>query len=183
MPFDISVLNSIGQMRTPWLDFFMAGMTDLGATKFIIVISLLLCFIFFWQKRYDYFLVIGLSVFGAEGIGIVLKYLIERSRPDALSPLIHFDGFSFPSGHALNAMVFFAVIMYISSLEIKSGFWRSAIFVFLSVIILIVGFSRVYLGAHWPSDVIGSFSIGLIWFTIVVLAVKNIPIINRLTRQ
>ena len=96
---------------------------------------------------------------------LLLKALFKRKRP--LSPLIKaVKGLSFPSGHAITAVTFYGLVIYIISNIISPGILLYALITFFVVLILLIGFSRIYLRVHYPSDVLAGFIIGLMWLVI-----------------
>jgi undecaprenyl-diphosphatase len=92
----------------------------------------------------------------------ILQMLVNRSRPpaDLLGIGDPFTGFSFPSGHTFQTFVLFGFLIYLATVLISRMWLRRSIQVFLAFLILAMGISRVYLGAHWPSDVLGSYLLG-----------------------
>lgn len=94
-------------------------------------------------------------------VNIKIKELIERARP-AFEPLVHETSYSFPSGHSMNSAVMYPVIAYFLIKHVPFFTKRKrAVTVFTGVLVILIGFSRIYLGAHFPTDVLAGFSLGL----------------------
>lgn len=110
---------------------------------------------------------------GAHILGRVLKRVIQRTRPpDDISHVDH-ESFSFPSSHSLKAVVCYVMLAYvISRLFELRGARRTAVFATASALILAIGWSRLYLGAHYPSDVLGGFAVGLAWVAVILTCVR-----------
>jgi membrane-associated phospholipid phosphatase len=110
---------------------------------------------------------------GAHILGRMLKRVIQRTRPpDDISHVDH-ESFSFPSGHSLKAVVCYVMLAYvISRLFELRGARRMAVFVAAGALILAIGWSRIYLGAHYPSDVFGGFAVGLAWVAVILTCVR-----------
>lgn len=165
---DTYILFAMEKIRNSFLNEEMAGITWLGNWKMILFLAVI-AGIFFWRKKkYDYLSALFLVVAGGELLGKILKYVVARQRPEVISYLTEADGFSFPSGHAFMAACFFGFLIWISSREIKSNLVKKAVIIFLLFLILAIGFSRIYLGVHWPSDVLGGFFLGWIWIIISI---------------
>jgi undecaprenyl-diphosphatase len=99
------------------------------------------------------------SVAGAATLlNIALKYAFERPRPDLFYEVAHPAGYSFPSGHAMGATTVYGLVAFIVSRERPSSRWVP--FAAAGVLILVIGISRVFLGVHWATDVIGGFAAG-----------------------
>lgn len=112
-------------------------------------------------------------VAGAGGIAVIdyaLKALIGRSRPPVAQAVDTAAGYAFPSGHAASATAILAVLAYVSMRRLRSTVARSAVWAASAAGAVLVSMSRVYLGVHWLSDVLGGMLIGALWATVVVTA-------------
>lgn len=171
-PIDQKVMGLVQTYSSPFLDSIMILITAMGS-KWVIGILLIACISLILLKQRNYWgtFISFLTVAVGGILNLFLKGLFERERPD-IHRIIEADGFSFPSGHSMGSMIFYGLIGY---LVIRSRKWkiRSKLgwITFLSVVIFLVGTSRVYLGVHYPSDVLAGFSAGFIWliFCISVL--------------
>ena len=113
-------------------------------------------------------LVLAVTCAGVIGLTIVFKAALGRSRPPLAQAVAAADGFGFPSGHAVAAAAVFGAAAWLCSLRMRS--WRSRIAVWAAAAMLasLVGISRVYLGVHWTTDVIGGWIFGILWMAVVV---------------
>jgi undecaprenyl-diphosphatase len=104
-----------------------------------------------------------------------LKSIFERDRP-AFQPVVEAPGFSFPSGHAMISMAFFFLLFIVLSRLIgASRCMTKIILIATGVFVFLVGFSRVYLGVHYPSDILAGFSAGLLWLMLSLALYKLVP--------
>jgi len=102
---------------------------------------------------------------------LLLKQLFQRKRP--LSPLLKAaKGLSFPSGHAIMAVTFYGLLIYILQHTITIGWLNWFLTIIVIVLILLIGFSRIYLRVHYASDVAAGFVIGLLWLLISLAVLK-----------
>src|SRR5687768_11096020 len=140
--------------------------TFLGSHKFLIPANLLLIGYFLFIRRLSWFSIrVAVIALSSLALMLLLKALFKRKRP--LSPLIKaVKGLSFPSGHAITAVTFYGLVIYIISNIISPGILLYALITFFVVLILLIGFSRIYLRVHYPSDVLAGFIIGLMWLVI-----------------
>lgn len=167
---DLSIAHAFTSLRTPTVTAFMLAATSLGNTFSIVVIAAGASLTFLLSKK-NKLLSAGLvcTVLGAKVSETLLKILIERDRPNS-DALFHLDTFSFPSGHATAAAALFG---YLGLVLIRLyPRWRIAIAVCMSVVILLIGLSRVYLGVHFPSDIIGGYLLGAVWVLVGVWVVR-----------
>ncbi|MQL51651.1 phosphatase PAP2 family protein [Desulfofundulus thermobenzoicus] len=116
-------------------------------------------------------LFIALATTGSWLLDELLKWAFRRPRP-AMDQLVHASGYSFPSGHATVSMALFGSIAYLAWTYLPPCRLRWLISGFFALLILSIGISRIYLGVHYPSDVLGGFMAGSIWLTLSVLALK-----------
>lgn len=101
-----------------------------------------------------------------------LKISFHRQRPDVALHLIHQGGFSFPSGHSMTSMVFYGMLIFLCRRYIKNKRISNTLTALLSLLILLIGYSRIYLGVHYPTDVIGGWSIGISLLIVLTFGVK-----------
>lgn len=150
------------------LTFILKIFTEFGDAIILVLITAL--FLFLFKQRVVSFL-IAINLVIVTIIGQIAKYIFTRPRP-VDNVLIDVDGYSFPSGHSIVSIAFYGLLIYLCAKKIKNKFLRIITICSLSLLILVIGYSRIYLGAHFPSDVIGGFALGgcclLIFITFVV---------------
>jgi undecaprenyl-diphosphatase len=159
-PFDIYVKQYVLRMQSDNLFLFSKMMTDLLVLPYVI----LLVFPFFLYLLFTrrYVLAGGIMVIpGLAGLIIVLlKAIYQRPRP--MEPLLPASGYSFPSGHAFSAMVIYGLLGYVVWRCFSRRRWQRALIVIVVLLlVLATGYARVYLGAHFTSDVVGGWIGGL----------------------
>ena len=99
----------------------------------------------------------------------VLKTTVHRSRPEYAAAFLHGSSYSFPSGHAMGSMIGYGFLAYTIVVSSKRVGWhRRMIFVLAASLTLLIGISRIYLGVHYPSDVVGGWAAGLAWLAVCV---------------
>jgi len=141
----------------------------------VATILLLIAALLFWVKHRhrDSLLLIGAGLLSSAGR--VLKILVDRPRPssDLVSVIEINHSSSFPSNHAVFAVAFFGTLFYFSSIYIRCPIIRRLAQVGAVALILLTGISRVYLGAHWPSDVLGGYILGCLILAVLVLLLRR----------
>ena len=182
--FDVFLNGKIMVLWNPSLTKVMIFITNIVSTKSLIILSAILLCVFIYKKwRYNSWLLVS-SLLAGVGIELLIKNIVHRIRPD--NALIEVSGYSFPSGHAITSVIFFSLLMYSFKDEIKNAILKACFIAANIILFLLIGFSRLYLGAHWFSDVIGGFALGLFLVTagilvfkfIISLRKKNVPIIS-----
>ncbi|MEO8115145.1 MAG: phosphatase PAP2 family protein [Phenylobacterium sp.] len=155
----------------------MRDVTALGGFTVLTVVTVVAVLAFLFHRRRLHALVLAATAVGAELCGEVLKSLYDRPRPDLVPHGSYVYSGSFPSGHSmLSAAIYLTLAMLISSLEPRQT-TKALAFVVAALLMLAVGFSRVYLGVHWPSDVLAGWCAGAAWALAAWLALL------ALTRQ
>ena len=167
---DVFISMLVYELRTPLLTTLMFGITALGNELILIfMVAILLISIVRRHKR-EAVMVVLIFLLGVF-LNLLLKEIIGRARPD-ISPLISEQFYSFPSGHAMNAFVFYTtLILYVYRVS------RSVVLTMISAlingsIIVLIGISRIYLGVHYFTDVLAGFVAGF-WLISTALAVEK----------
>ena len=168
--FDQPVLRFLAARRDDEATVVARLVTFLGGVPFVALATLALV-VFLWGRRRRAGLVIGASVVGSGVITAAIKLLVARDRPAlplAIDGAEH--GFSFPSGHALSSLALYGALSYLAAQYLPT--WRSRVYVVTGLLTtaVAVAFSRLYLGYHWLSDVLGSWTLAALWLATVFTA-------------
>ena len=150
----------VERLRTLWLTPVMESISSL-ATPVVLIVMLLVIAAFAPGRRPGWCCAVNLVLVTLLNAG--LKLLIARPRPDEAIRLVAESGYSFPSGHSMAAMAFFGLIIWLVWRYERDRRQRLLLCTAFSIVVLAVGFSRIYLGVHYASDVIGGFCASLIW--------------------
>lgn len=164
---DEKIYNFVSKFISNNTTLIIKFITFLGSAIVVIGITLL-CLIFLKNKKIGLFMSIDLVVITI--FQYILKAIFQRSRPIGIN-LIEESSYSFPSGHSLTAMAFYGFIIY---LIYKSNLKYKKLYIIgLSVLILLIGLSRVYLGVHFVTDILGGFTFSLFYLIIFINIVKK----------
>ncbi|MDR5589090.1 phosphatase PAP2 family protein [Christiangramia sp. SM2212] len=177
--FDQAVTSEVVSWRQDLLTEYFIAVTNLGDVwGYIIVFSLCTLIFYLVFKSWKFVGQIALVLVLALSSNLLLKRLVNRARPDA-EFLVEVQTLSYPSGHAMMAMAFYGFLIYlINSLQIRK-FYKFLLSLFLIILILSIGISRIYLGVHYPSDIIGGFLAGFIWVIFCILVFNLVRIFRR----
>lgn len=156
--YDDIIYDVIISLKSEVLTKILIFLTNLSSTKFIIGANILLVIFIIIGKKTK-LLLITISSITSGIVNTLLKNIISRPRPDIL-PMVIEDTFSYPSGHSMIAILFYGMTLYLVLKHKIKGY--RIISVILGIYILCVGISRIYLGVHFPSDVIGGYLLGVI---------------------
>ncbi|KON90282.1 hypothetical protein AF332_12615 [Sporosarcina globispora] len=169
--FDETVIEYVQAFISPRLTEFVNVVTFLGSVKWLAfaVVAAAVLLIIFKKKSLAVFMVVS-SGLGAL-FNMLLKWIFKRERPD-IRPLIEEQGFSFPSGHSMGSFIFYGSLAYMIIHLAKRKRWKAAWTVLLGCFIIMIGLSRIYLGVHFPSDVIAGFAAGGAWLTIMIIGFR-----------
>lgn len=148
--------------------------TSLGSTVPASCIALVAGLYLLWRRQPYWFAAVWLSVFGGMLLNKFLKYVFHRPRPHFDDPILALTSYSFPSGHTMAATVVYGVLAALLVTKIKRRSFRVLIILSASFLIALVGFSRIYLGAHYLSDVLGAMAEGLAWLALCLTAVYSV---------
>lgn len=146
-----------------WMSEVMRDITALGGVSVLAILSLSVCGYLVMLRRYDLVLLIVVSVGGALLLNYLLKLGFDRPRPDLVPHLTEAYQTSFPSGHSMSSAATYLILGAMMA-RIQPRLRLKAYFLALAVTVMVlVGFSRVYLGVHWPSDVLAGWAAGSLW--------------------
>ncbi|MBV7504676.1 phosphatase PAP2 family protein [Bacillus sp. sid0103] len=167
--FDRTIIDRVQGLETPFLTNVMKFFTFIGSAPFVIVLSLFLLFFLYkvLHHRLELILLIA-AIAGSAILNGILKNFFQRVRPD-FHRLIEIGGYSFPSGHAMNAFTVYSIISFLLWRHIPSRLGRWTLIIFSSVMIVAIGISRIYLGVHYPSDIIGGYFASGFWIATAIL--------------
>lgn len=163
MKLDAAVWWLLGEhLRQPWLTPIMESFSAL-ATPVTLLVVLGVAAAFMPVKRPGCFNVLNLGLVVL--LNQAMKFAIQRPRPDVLR-LADVSGFSFPSGHSMAAMAVFGLLAWCVWRYERNPRRRIALMCLFALVIVMVGISRIYLGAHYASDVLGGFCVSMIWLVL-----------------
>jgi membrane-associated phospholipid phosphatase len=170
---DFAIAGEVSAAATqPFTDLVIA-VTTLGATQVILLVTAIGLGVLAALRHWRGFVTLALSVAATEAVVELVKVLVERPRPPEADALTHASGFSFPSGHAATAVAVYAVIALLLAGGC-CGRRRVALLIVGGLVVLGVGLSRVYLGVHYPTDVLAG------WLTGAALALGSWLVAARL---
>jgi undecaprenyl-diphosphatase len=169
---DHYIKEKISQLKHPAIEKSMRFITKLCHPGVLFFISLLVALIFIIHQSLQKAFILIIGVGGSIVLQFLIKQIFERTRP--VEAFSHDLGYSFPSGHATTATVFFLLMSYLFSGRFTNVYSRILFISVNNFLFLLVGFSRIYLHLHWTSDVTAGIMIGCFWTSVLLLT--SIPI-------
>ncbi|MEP0918557.1 phosphatase PAP2 family protein [Leptolyngbya sp. DQ-M1] len=167
--FDISVLFAIHRLQAPWLTPIMLFVTAIGDPMVLVIVAVIMSLVLLRHQR-SQAMTIAIGGVGALGLNLLLKRLFERARPELWSRVVEVNFYSFPSGHAMLSIVMYGLFGYL--LAKRYGKYRSLIVLLMSLLIALIGFSRMYFGVHWLTDIIAGYGAGFVWLMTCTLSLE-----------
>ena len=154
----------VNNLRSDYLTFIMLFITNFCNPIILLLLSLIIL-IFSKDKKMG--LIILINLFVSILLNLIFKGIIQRDRP-LEDFLIEESGYSFPSGHSMVSMAYYGLLMYFVFKKVDDKEIKYIIMFLLGFLILLIGFSRIYLGVHYASDVIGGFLISIVYLIWVI---------------
>jgi len=177
--FDAQVFSYIRPFITDANTSIMRFITFFATGEFLIPANIILALYFLIRRHKWYSLSVPVVSLGSFIIMWSMKQYFSRTRPD--DPVYKAAmGFSFPSGHAMSAMTFYGLLIYLVWKNVHNVTFKWILTFLLIIFIHLIGFSRIYFRVHYASDVIGGFSLGLIW---LVLSLWVMHSLEKFTRK
>lgn len=173
-PIDTGIAEAFSQWRSIGGTYFFINLSELAGPTATAGLALVVALVMFLRRRFSAIAGFAVAVGGANAMWILIKALVDRSRPPlALASFLE-TGSSFPSGHATNAFAvatFFALLVYV---HLPKGWGRTALIVMFIACASLVAFGRIYLGVHYLSDVVAGALLGATCGYLGALAQKNL---------
>lgn len=161
--FDESAIRWLAAHHTPVLDVAMVEITALGTGIVVMmIVAVAGLFLVLTGHKYPAILLLA-STFGGIVLNGVLKLGFDRPRPTIVVPAVHTVSSSFPSGHAMSAAIVYVTVAYLAARLHKRKWARWLVMTAAFIVVALISFSRMYLGVHYPSDVLAGIVIGLAW--------------------
>lgn len=162
-PINLAVLRILHASSNPFLDRLALALTTLGGVAGTAVLSCLVGVFFLWRRRFFDAVTLALVVLGGAALVFVLKHTFRQPRPDLFESLAPAHGFAFPSGHALLSVCLYGYLAVVVVLDGPRQRWRWIGAAALALLALSIGWSRLYLGVHWLSDVAAGGLVAVFW--------------------
>jgi membrane-associated phospholipid phosphatase len=167
---DRRIINLVATLRTPQLDQVMYLITFLGSEQTIVVLTAVAVLLALLAGRPRSAVLLVLAVVAGTLFFELLKLLVQRPRPLLEDARIVQGGFSFPSGHSTVSATLYGTVAYLVVRNLRQNRWKVLIGVATGLLVLAIGVSRIYLGVHYPSDVLAGWAAGALWVVLVILA-------------
>lgn len=175
LPFDRPVMMWLHGVASPWVTTVMEVVTALGGLVVVPVVAAGAAVALWWRRSRRNALLLAAAVVGSTLLNTALKAVFRRARPDFWQHLVTENSYSFPSGHAMATMALAAALAVMA----WRTRWRWAVMVTGVVYVVAVGVSRMYLGVHYPSDILAGWSVSVLWVVTVVVVLGHVEAWHR----
>ena len=168
-----------------WLAQWLHAHADPQVTRFMLIVSrlhdpwvlslVMLCLAaaLLYRRNWVWLLSVLLAIPGGMLLNVLVKQAFQRARPTFDDPVLTLLTYSFPSGHAVGATLFYGVLATMLVTRAKTWRLRSVIVLTALAMVALVAFSRIYLGVHYLSDVLGGFAVAVAWLTLCVMGIHT----------
>jgi undecaprenyl-diphosphatase len=169
--FDRTILVALARLRTPRLTGIMVDLTALGSPTLVTLFTAVTFAILVVLRDRRGALHLTLASIGTWIWTSATKHIIERARPTEVERLVEVSGYSYPSGHSLAAAALYLTMAIVAGTHLRTVSSKAVLMAGASALVALVALSRVYLGVHYPSDVISGVSLGTAWALILAAAI------------
>ena len=177
--FDDAVLHYLAAHRIPWLARAMLEVTALG-TGLVVFMIVGVAALFLWLTTHRWSaLLLLVATFGGLILNNVLKLVFNRPRPQVIPWVTPVVSSSFPSGHSMNAAIVYLTVAWLAARLMKGRWARWVLMLATFALVLLIGASRVYLGVHYPSDVLGGYVLGVAWAAFCMAMLETVQAYAR----
>lgn len=174
--FDDPIIDFVQGAEAPWLTTIMKTFTTIGSTSIVILLAVSALALLVWKKHRAQAILLVSVLAGTGILNQVLKFIFKRQRPD-FHRLVDIGGYSFPSGHTMMAFSFYTILAYIVWRNLRFAWSRVVVVSLATGMIVMIALSRIYLGVHFPSDIVGGVLASAVWL------IASIAMYQRFQRQ
>ncbi len=167
--FDESIRNYVHGFAAPPLTVLMKFFSFIGSPLFLVILGAVVITAFFYLKRKRAVVLFLITMLGEIILNPALKIYFGRARPDAFFDYPLPSSLSFPSGHAFGSVCFYGILAWLVADRVPNKRAKIVIGISAFVLIFLIGLSRIYLGVHYPGDVLAGYAAGLFWIGVVAL--------------
>lgn len=168
--FDKTILLWIHSFANPTLDRIMQFITSFNNPDLVSIIAGVALILLLWKRCYPEAKIFAIDCAGGVILSYGLKSVFGKTRPDLWQSAIKEVSYSYPSGHALGSTVLYGFLAYLFATRFPQ--FSGLIYLLAVVLIGSIGLSRLYLGVHWPTDILGGYGIGFLWLTFCTTMLK-----------
>ncbi len=171
---DTFIFNMVFKMRCDVMTNIFKTITFFGSTLFMVMACLILVVYFLIRKQKDKSILVGSTLVVSTIINNVIKVIIKRGRPEVVALAVE-KSFSYPSGHMMASVTFYGILFYlVLKSDLKKGI-KIPLEILLFILPILIGLSRIYLGVHYPSDVVGALlmSTSIVLVTTIIIDKKG----------
>ena len=176
---DAPITRAILERRVEWLTTTMRSFSDLGAALVLVVTAIAVGLV---ARRLTQswvpMIILGLALVGSVALADLVPPLVGRAKP-AMAGVVPASGFGFPSGHATEAIAVYGALAYLAAGWLRAWKAKVAVWTGALVLVLLIGFARIYLGLHWATDVLGGYALGAVWLAAVLVTISAVQGIWR----
>ena len=171
---DTFIFNVVFKMRSDVMTSVFKTITFFGSTLFMVIACIFFVVYFLLRKQKDKSILVGSTLIVSTIINNVIKVIIRRARPDVVALAVE-KSFSYPSGHMMASVTFYGILFYlVLKSDLKKGI-KIPLEILLFILPILIGLSRIYLGVHYPSDVVGALlmSTSIVLVTTIIIDKKG----------
>jgi membrane-associated phospholipid phosphatase len=168
--FDRTILLWIHSFANPTLDRIMHLFTSLNNPDLVSIVAGVALILLLWKRCYSEAKIFAIDCAGGVILSYGLKSVFGKIRPNLWQSAIEEVSYSYPSGHALGSTVLYGFLAYLFATRFPQ--FSGLIYLLAVVLIGVIGLSRLYLGVHWPTDILGGYGIGFLWLTFCITMLK-----------
>lgn len=168
--FDDALRMTVHGVSSPLATSILYATTQLGSPLFLLPMTVILSLVFLHLRRIRAAILLSVTMVGVTVLNWLLKLFFQRARPVPFFGLSTPSSYSFPSGHSLAAFCFYGALAALVAARLRSPLLRAVVWLAAALIIAAVGFSRLYLGVHYATDVVAGFATGFVWVLTVASA-------------